>query len=74
MARRILALDLGSHSLKAALIESSLRRCRVTGLFQQLRVSERPLAEQLRDFCATYQLPQIRSCRVFRATPPLTAC
>jgi general secretion pathway protein L len=56
MARRILALDLGSHTLKAALIESSLSRCRVVGLFQQRRVSERPLAEQLQDFCTSYQL------------------
>lgn len=56
MARRILALDLGSYSLKAVIIESSLSRCRVTGLFQQLRVSDRPLAEQLHNFCATYRL------------------
>ena len=56
MARRILALDLGSHSLKAAMIESSLSRCHVTGLFQQLRVSDRSLAEQLQDFCTSHQL------------------
>ncbi len=55
MARRILALDLGSHSLKAVVIESSLSRCRVTGLFQQPRVSDRSLAEQLQEFCSTHQ-------------------
>ena len=56
MARRILALDLGSHSLKGAVIESSLSRCRVAGLFRQLRVPTRSLVEQLQEFCATYQL------------------
>ena len=56
MARRILALDLGSHALKAAVIESSLSRCRVTGLFQQPREPERSLTEQLHEFCTTYQL------------------
>lgn len=56
MARRILALDLGAHSLKAAMIESSLSRCRVIDLFQQPRDSERSLAEQLQEFCTVYQL------------------
>jgi type II secretion system protein L len=50
MARRILALDIGSHSLKAALIESTLRRCQVVGLFQRRRDTARPLAEQLAEF------------------------
>lgn len=56
MARRILALDLGAHALKAAIIESSLTRCRVTDLFQQPRDPERALTEQLQEFCTTYQL------------------
>ncbi len=56
MARRILALDLGSHTLKAAVIESSLSRCRVVGIFQQMRVPTRSLAEQLQELCTTHQL------------------
>jgi len=56
MARRILALDLGSHSLKAAVIESSLSRCRVIDLFQQPREPERSLTEQLQEFFTVYQL------------------
>ncbi|MGE0820786.1 MAG: type II secretion system protein GspL [Candidatus Binatia bacterium] len=56
MARRILAVDLGSHALKAALVESSLSSCQVTGLFQQRREPQRPLAEQLADFWMTHQL------------------
>ena len=56
MARRILALDLGSRLLKAAVIESSLSRCRVTGLFQQQRVADRVLVEQVQEFCASNQL------------------
>jgi general secretion pathway protein L len=56
MARRILAVDLGSHTLKAALIESTLRSCRVLGLFQQRRVPDRPLVEQVQELCATHNL------------------
>jgi len=56
VARRILALDLGLHALKAAVIESSLSRCRVAGIFQQPRVPARSLAEQLQEFCTTHQL------------------
>ncbi|MBI3303655.1 MAG: PilN domain-containing protein [Deltaproteobacteria bacterium] len=56
MARRILALDLGSHTLKAALIESTLRSCRVLGLFRQRRDAGRPLAEQVQEFCAAHSL------------------
>lgn len=56
MARRILALDLGTHTLKAIVIESSLSRCRVVGFFQQPRVQTRSLAEQLQEFCTAHQL------------------
>lgn len=56
MARRILALDLGSHTLKATLIESTLRGCHVAGLFQQQRDSSRPLAGQLQEFCVMHDL------------------
>jgi general secretion pathway protein L len=56
MARRIVALDIGSRTLKAAVIESSLRRCRVVGVFQYERELERPLAAQLRDFRAMHPL------------------
>jgi general secretion pathway protein L len=56
MARRILAFDLGSHSLKAAIIESSLSRCRVIDLLQQPRQPERLLTEQLQEFCTVHQL------------------
>lgn len=56
MARRILALDIGSSSLKAALIESTLRRCRIVGLFQQERNPEHSLTEQLRAFRVNHSL------------------
>src|SRR2546428_3111671 len=56
MARRILALDLGSHTLKAALIESTLRGCQVLGLFRQQRDPGRSLAEQIRDLCEVHDL------------------
>jgi general secretion pathway protein L len=56
MARRILALDLGSHTLKAALIESSLKGCQVLGLFRRQRDLARPLAEQVRDLCEAHNL------------------
>lgn len=56
MARRILALDIGSYSLKAALIESTLRRSRILGLFQQRRDPERSLTDQLREFRTRHAL------------------
>jgi general secretion pathway protein L len=56
MARRILSLDVGTTSLKAVMVESALRNCRVTGFFQHPRNPEQSLAEQLRDFCAAHQL------------------
>lgn len=56
MARRILALDIGSYSLKAALIESTLRRCQVTNVFQQVRKPDCPLTEQLEEFRLTHTL------------------
>jgi hypothetical protein len=46
MARRIIALDISSQMLRAAVIESSLRQQRVIDLCQRPR--EPPLAEQLR--------------------------
>jgi len=56
MARRILALDLGTATLRAVIIESTLRSCRVTGFFQQPRDPDRDLAEQVREFCVSYRL------------------
>jgi type II secretion system protein L len=56
MARRILALDIGSYSLKAAIVESTLRRSRVLGLFQQRRDPERSLVDQLQEFRAAQAL------------------
>ncbi|MBI3801647.1 MAG: pilus assembly protein PilM [Deltaproteobacteria bacterium] len=56
MARRILALDLGSHTLKAALVESTVKGCRVLGLFRQPRDPHRALAEQVGDLCKTHNL------------------
>jgi len=56
MARRILALDLGSHALKAAVIESTLRGCQIIGLWQQQRDHSRSLAEQLQEFRTAYDL------------------
>ena len=56
MARRIVALDISSQMLKAAVIESSLRQRRVIDLCQRLRDFARPLAEQLREFRTEYGL------------------
>ncbi len=56
MARRIVALDIGSHALKAAVIESSLRQRRVLNLCQRPRDPERPLTEQLQEFRTAYAL------------------
>ena len=64
MARRILALDIGSYSLKAALIASTLRGSHVLGLFQQRRDPGRSLADQLQEFrtANTLQADTILSC------------
>jgi hypothetical protein len=56
MARRILALDIGAYSLKAAIVESTLRRSRVLGLFQQRRDPERSLVDQLQEFRTAHAL------------------
>jgi hypothetical protein len=56
MARRILALDIGSYAIKAALIESTLRRCQVTHLIQHVREPARSLEEQLEEFRTTHAL------------------
>jgi general secretion pathway protein L len=56
MARRILTLDLGSHTLKAALIESTLKGSRVLGLFRQQHDPDRSLAEQVRELCEAHNL------------------
>lgn len=50
MARRILSLDIGGYSFKAVLMENTLRRSRVLGLFQRHRDPERSLVEQLQEF------------------------
>src|SRR5215510_12676292 len=56
MARRILALDLGTVTFRAVVVESTLRSCRVTGFFQQPRDPDRDLAEQVREFCVSQRL------------------
>ena len=56
MARRILALDIGSYSLKAAVLETTLSGRRVINLVQQRRAAERPLVEQLQEFHAAHML------------------
>jgi len=56
MARRILTLDLGAHTLKAVMIENTLRGCRVLGGFRQPRDLQLPLAEQVRKFCEAHDL------------------
>lgn len=56
MARHILALDIGSYSLKAALVESTLRRCQVLDVFQHVREPDRLLVEQLEEFRLTHAL------------------
>src|SRR5215468_2445209 len=56
MARRILALDLGSHALKSVVVESTLRGCQVVGLWQQRRDLSRPLVDQLQEFRTVHDL------------------
>src|SRR5262245_27573146 len=56
MARRILALDLGSHMLKAGVVESTVKGGRVLGLFRQPRDPHRTLAEQVGELCKTHDL------------------
>lgn len=56
MARRILALDIGTTTLKATVIESALRGCRMVGFFQQTRNPERSLAEDVQDFRTVHHL------------------
>lgn len=67
MARRILALDLGGHTLKAALIERTLGGCRVLGLFSRRRDAARPLGEQVRELCAA--APNLRGETVLSCLP-----
>ncbi|MSQ47841.1 MAG: hypothetical protein EXR78_05530 [Deltaproteobacteria bacterium] len=56
MARRILSLDIGTTTLKATVIESALRSCRVVGFFQHSRNPDRSLAEDMQEFCALHHL------------------
>lgn len=52
MARRLLALDLGAHTLKAVLLERTLRGCRILGFLRRRRDPNQPLAEQLQALCS----------------------
>ena len=56
MARRILSLDIGTTTLKATVIESALRSCRVVGFFQHARNPDQSLAEDVQEFCTLYRL------------------
>ncbi|MCS6924997.1 MAG: pilus assembly protein PilM [Candidatus Binatia bacterium] len=51
MARRLLALDLGAHTLKAVLLECTLRGCRILGFLRRRRDPNQPLAEQIQALC-----------------------
>ena len=56
MARRILSLDIGTTTLKATVIESALRSCRVVGFFQHARNPDQSLAEDVQEFCTIHHL------------------
>ena len=56
MARRILSLDIGTTTLKATVIESALRSCRVVGFFQHTRNPDQSLAEDMQEFCTLHHL------------------
>lgn len=51
MARRVLALDLGMHTLRAALCERSLREGLRLDLIERQRLPDQPLGEQIRALC-----------------------
>ena len=51
MPRRVLALDLGMHTLRAAVLESSLREGLGVQLAQLRRDPDQPLAEQIQELC-----------------------
>jgi len=67
MARRMLTLDLGSHTLKATLIERTFGGSRVLGLFNRRRDAARPLGEQVRELCNA--APSVRGDAVFSCLP-----
>ena len=54
MARRILALDLGSHTLKAVLLERTLKDCRVLAYLRLRRDPARSLADQVKELCGVH--------------------
>src|SRR6185369_7681051 len=56
MPHRILALDIGAHSVRAAAVESSFRDYKVTGLFEQDAAKGQPMGEFLRAFLAQHDL------------------
>lgn len=56
MAQRILALDICRGEVRAALIESTFRDFRVTGLYQEDGGGDASLAERLRTFIAHHNL------------------
>ena len=51
MPRRVLALDLGMHTLRAAVLESSLREGVGVQLAQLRRDPDQPLAAQIQELC-----------------------
>jgi len=55
MPHRILALDLGPQSVRAAAVESTFRDFRISGVYRGLGDGRRALADQLRELLA--QLP-----------------
>ena len=56
MPQRILALDIGTHEVRAAAIESTFRDYRVTGLYADGSDGATSLAERLRNFLARHNL------------------
>ncbi len=55
MPRRILALDIGGQSVRAAAVESTFRDFRVTGIYRGPGDSRTPLVERLRALLAQQQ-------------------
>ncbi len=57
MPRRVLALDLGMHTLRAAVLESSLREGMRVHLTQLRRDPDQPLAKQIQELCTDLVSP-----------------
>lgn len=56
MPQKILALDIGAHSVRAAAVESSFRDYKVTGLFEEEAAKGQSLGDLMRAFLAKHEL------------------